>query len=92
MKISRLTPTTVFTIKTPVWGGRKVGLATYKIGQHNEIRITTTDKNGELYYPQPLYISGEKARTYPLTPVKSNPNIKLHVIPVADLEVLEREG
>lgn len=92
MKISRLTPTQVFEIKTPVWGGRKVGLATYKVAQHNEIRITTTDKQGNLYYPQPLYISGEKAKTYPTVPVRSNPNIKLYLIPVSDLEVLEREG
>lgn len=92
MKLSKLTPAQVFEIKTPVWGGRKVGLATYKLAAHNEIRITTKDKEGNLYYPQPLYISGEKARTYPLQPVRSNPNIKLHVIPVSDLEVLEREG
>lgn len=92
MKLSRLTPANIFEIKTPVWGGRKVGLATYKIGTHNEIRITYTDKQGLLVYPQPFYISGEKARTYPVQPVRSNPNIKLHVIPVSDLEILERVG
>lgn len=92
MILSRTTPATLFKINTPVWGGRKVGLATYKIGHHNQIDITTTDAQGVRYFPQPLYISGAKARTYPLVPVKSNPNIKLHLIPVSDLEVLEREG
>lgn len=90
MKISRFTPCQLFKIKTPVWGGRKVGLATYKVGAHNEIRIETTNKEGELIYPQPFYISGEKAKTYPIQPVRSNPNVKLYVIPVNDLEVLER--
>lgn len=83
-------PATLFEIKTPVWGGRKVGLATYKVGTHNEIRILTKNKEGQPLYPQPLYISGTKAREYPIEPVKSNPNIKLYIIPVSDLEVLER--
>ncbi len=91
MKLSRLTPAQLFKIKAPVWGSRSVGLATYKVGQHNEIRIETTNKEGALLYPQPLYISGEKARSYPIEPVKKNPNIKLYIIPISDLEVLERE-
>lgn len=91
MKLSRTTPCQVFEIRTPVWGGRKVGLATYKIGTHNEVRITYKHGDGSLVYPQPLYISGEKARTYPKQPVKSNPNVILHVIPINDMEVLERE-
>lgn len=90
MKISRFTPAQLFTIKTPVWGGRKVGLATYKVGTHNEIRIEHKNKEGELLYPQPLYISGERARMYPVQPVRSNPNVKLYVIPIEDLTVLER--
>ena len=91
MKISRFTPCQVFEIRTPVWGGRKVGLATYKIGTHNEVRVLYKDSEGRPVYPLPLYVSGEKARTYPTQPVKSNPNVVLHVIPLADLEVLERE-
>ena len=92
MRLSRLTPASVFTIKTPVWGGRSVGLADYKIGRHNEIRITYTDKDGRPYFPYPLYVSGEVARSYPLKPVRSNPNIKLRIVPISELEVLEREG
>jgi hypothetical protein len=90
MKLGRFMPCTLFEIKTPVWGGRKVGLATYKVGTHNEIRILTKNAQGERLYPQPLYISGAKARQYPIEPVRSNPNIKLYIIPVNDLEVLER--
>lgn len=91
MKIGRTTPCSVFEIREPVWGGRKVGLATYKISMHNEIRILYKYANSkDRVYPLPLYISGEKARTYPSQPVKSNPSIILHVIPISDLEVLER--
>ena len=91
MKLGRTTPAQVFEINTPVWGGRKVGLATYKIGIHNEVRILYTHSGStERVYPQPLYISGKKARTYPTQPVKSNPHVILHIIPINDLEVLER--
>lgn len=91
MKLGRLTTVQKFDIHEPVWGGRKVGLATYKIGTHNEINIRKKDKDGNLIYPQPFYISGEKARTYPTQPVRSNPNIILYIIPINDLEILERE-
>ena len=91
MKLSRTTPCQLFQINTPVWGGRKVGLASYKIGTHNEVQILYTYSNSEeRVYPQPLYISGDKARTYPTKPVRSNPNIVLYVIPINDMEVLER--
>ena len=90
MKLSRFTPCNKFNIKTPVWGGRKVGLATYKIGAHNEIEILTTNTNGERIYPNSFYVSGQNARKYPLEPVRSNPNVKLHIIPINDLESLER--
>ena len=90
MKLNKFTSCQLFAIKTPIWGGRKVGLATYKLGTHNEIRIEKRDASGSLLYPQPLYISGEQARKYPIEPVKKNPNIKLHIIPISDLQVLER--
>lgn len=90
MVLSRETPCNVIEIKTPVWGGRKIGIATYKIGTHNEVRILARDKDGMPLYPQPFYISGEKAQTYQIQPVKRNPNILLYIIPINDLEVLER--
>lgn len=90
MELSKTTPCQLFKIKSPVWGGRKVGLATFKIGQHNEIRIEHKNSQGELVYPLPFYISGEEARKYPIVPVRSNPNVKLYLIPINDLEILER--
>lgn len=92
MKLQATTPCNVFKIKSPIWDGRKVGLATYKIGTHNEVRILTKNKDGEELYPQPLYISGAKAKKFPIQPVKRNPNIKLHIIPISELEPLERNA
>ena len=90
MILPRLTPAQLFEIKAPQWGKRTIGLATYKIGTHNEIRIMVKDTFGQRLYPQPLYISGTKARTYPIEPVPKYPSVKLHIIPIEDLEVLER--
>lgn len=92
MKLGRLTPVQKFEIKVPVWGGRKVGLASYKVAQHNSIEILVTDKDGNRIYPQPMYMSGAKIRTYPTEPVRRNPHIKLYIVPINDLEPLEREN
>ena len=88
MKLKKTTPANLFKIRTPVWGGRqrKVGLAAYKIGLHNEIRIEAKDKEGVLIHPNPYYLSGNKAKSYPTQPVKSAPHIILHMVPVDDLE------
>jgi len=91
MKLGRLTPAQLFKIKAPIWGTRSVGLATYKVGVHNEVHILTEDKDGQRIYPQPFYISGADVKKYPIEPVPKYPNIKLYVIPITDMETLERE-
>lgn len=92
MTLPENTPAQLFNIRIPVWnsGKRMVGLASYKIGNHNEIRILAKNKGGERTYPQPFYISGSKARSYDTQPVKTHPDILLYMIPIADLEVLNR--
>lgn len=90
MKLTATTPAQKFDIKVPIWkDGGKVGLATHKIHEHNIVTISKKDKQGNLYHPNPYYISGKKARTYITEPVKSNPNIHLYIIPISDLEPLE---
>jgi len=91
MLLSKDTPVNVFNIKVPIWSGRRVGLATFKVGPHNQINITALDKQGDLIYPNAYYISGREARKYPTEPVKSNPKIQLHIIPIDDLDIFERE-
>ena len=89
MKISHNTPCNLFEIKKPIWNGRKVGLATYKIGIHNEIRIMAKSKNGFALYPNPFYASGEFLKTCPTQQLPSG--VKLYLVNISDLELLERE-
>ena len=88
-----MTPCTLHKIKNPIWNGgqRKVGIATYKVGNHNEIVIESTNKDGDRIYPQPFYISGQDLKKYPPKAIPNYQNIKVHEIPIKDLEILERE-
>ncbi len=79
-----------FKIKAPIWGTRSVGLATYKVRDENYITIEKTDLSGEPVYPGQFYISGAKAKTYPVEPVPKYPKITLYIIPIDDLSVVER--
>lgn len=88
MVLSRTTPANVFNIKKPMWNGRKVGLASFRLGTHNQVNILAKNKTGELLYPEPLYVSGEKARTYDTMILPSG--VVLYLVTISDLEPLER--
>lgn len=88
MQLSRLQSCSVIEIKSPRWKQRVVGVASFRVKEHNEIRITATGKDGNLYYPEPMYMSGDKIRTYETQVLPSG--VKLYLIPISDLEVLER--
>lgn len=90
MILSKTTPCQLIVIKTPVWNKRKIGIATFRVGNHNEIRIEQTNKDGEKIYPMPFYITGEEIKKYPVEPVKSAPHVKLYIVPIEDLQTLER--
>lgn len=53
-------------IKAPRWRDRKLLVANWKIGEENEIVIEAKHKDGTLYYPEPIYATGEQLRKYPL--------------------------
>lgn len=97
MKLGRLTPANLHEIRKPMWSGRKVGIANYKIGQHNLIKILAKDKDGRYIYssdngesPATYYASGEQlnnAETMVL------PKVTLQVIPIGELDLFEgRDG
>jgi hypothetical protein len=88
MKLTRLTVANKLEILAPRWKDRTVLLADWKIGQHNEINITCVNKDGERYFPQPFYMSGEKIKSYPAQPHSTR---KVYTVPINDLETLERE-
>lgn len=88
MILQKFTPCNKLIIMAPRWRDKTVLLADWKIGAHNEIEITAKRKNGERYYPQPMYISGSKVKTYPTQPHGAR---KVYIVPLSDLEILERE-
>lgn len=93
MKLGRLTPANVHKIKKPMWKGRRVGIATYKIAPHNLITIEAKLASGDYMYsvdggktPATYYASGEQLMNAELMTL---PNVTLRVIPIAELDLFE---
>jgi hypothetical protein len=92
MKLGRLTPANTHKIRKPMWSGRKVGIATYKIGMHNLITIEAKNKDGLYIYsedgktPTTYYASGEQLNNAELMKL---PTVTLRVIPIAELDPFE---
>lgn len=82
MILSRTTPCQKIDIVQPRWHNRTVLIAKYKVGEHNEITFQAKSM------PDKYYISGSKARTYP---INSNGKLDCYVVPLNDLELLERQ-
>lgn len=61
-ELSRVTPCTLFKIRSPIWNGGKkmVGLNMQRITKHNEIHFTYVRKSdGELSIPDVYYFDGD---------------------------------
>lgn len=87
MKLSKLTPASKIVIKAPRWKDKTILIADWKVGGHNEIHIEAENAAGDRFYPQPMYMSGAKIRTYP---TQQHSVRSVFIVPLADLEVLER--
>lgn len=88
MILSPITPTSHFKINEPIWKTpRSVGLDNTKIGNHNSVEILYKKKDGTRLYQFTYYIRGESARKYP---IKEWHGTKLYIIPIEDMEILER--
>jgi hypothetical protein len=83
MILNRTTSCQRINIWQPRWKDRTVLIACYKVGTHNEITFSKTKSMPEKYY-----ISGINISKYPIT---DNGKLKCYVVPLDDLEVLERE-
>lgn len=88
MQLARSTPCNVIEIRAPRWKQRVVGIANFRVGMHNQINITAKGKDGNLYYPEPLYASGDTIRACETQTLPSG--VKLYLVPIANLDVLER--
>lgn len=87
MQLPEMTPMSVVDIQKPRWKQRVVGIASFRVGQHNKVRILATGKDGERYYPDDMYISGEDVKKHPVQLLPSG--VKLYLVPISDLERLE---
>jgi len=88
MQLARDTVCNKIEIQMPRWKQRVVGIATYRVGTHNAIDITATGKDGQRYYPNTLYGSGDMIRACKTQLLPSG--VKLFLVPIDSLTVLER--
>lgn len=89
MILSKDTPCNFIEIQSPRWKQRVVGIASFRVGTHNEITITARDKDGMPYYPNSYYMSGEDIRKHETQRLPSG--VELYLVPISELEILERE-
>jgi hypothetical protein len=76
-------------INEPLWKNRSVGIRDTMIKGDLEIEIGYRNKDGQKTFPFLYKISQEKALKYPTQIINSN--IILHIIPIADLEVMSED-
>lgn len=75
-------------IRSPRWKQRVIGVASYRVKEHNAIDIIAMAKDGRRYYPDTLYATGEFIRSCPTQSVSGG--VLLYLVPIRSLEVLER--
>jgi hypothetical protein len=83
MILGKLIPCQLIQIWQPRWKDRKVLIAKFRVGTHNEIVFTKTKS-----MPDKYYLSGETIKKYPL---ETNGRIQCYAVHMDELEVLERE-
>lgn len=88
MQLNRTTPVQQIEIRSPRWKQRTVGVASFRVGHHNQIDITYKNKAGERLYPEPLYASGELIKSCETQQLPSG--VLLYLVPISKLEPLER--
>lgn len=82
MKLNRLTPCQKIEIWQPRYKDKKVLIAKFRVGTHNEIVFTKAKTLQGSWY-----MSGEDIRSYP---IETNGVIDCYCVPLNDLQVLER--
>lgn len=83
MVLPRLTACQKIDIWQPRWKDRRILIAKFRVGTHNEIVFTKTKS-----MPGSYYLSGETIKKYPL---ENNGKIACYAVQMDELEVLERE-
>lgn len=78
----------VINIIHPRWHDRKILVAKWKVGDQNEIRVNHAS------FKEPLYMSGEKMRKYPIEHItrKHQPGFDVYVVPIDDFMTLSERN
>ena len=89
MKLLKSTACQRFDIQKIRWKQRVIGLAVYRVSDHNEIHIhEKSNKDGTLYFPDTYYVSGKVARSCEVQHLPSG--VDLYLVPMNKMEILER--
>lgn len=80
------TPMSYIPIRFPIWNGgqRVVGIADFRVKQHNKIEIEYVRKDGTRSYPNCYYMAGADIVKYPVQTVKGG--VRVYLVPLKDLE------
>lgn len=78
----------VIPIQQPRWHDRKILVAKWKVGEHNEIRVNHSS------FTEPLYMSGKKLRTYPVETknARNGQPFEVYVVPIPDFMTLSERN
>lgn len=77
----------MISIKEPMWNGRYVGLAEYRLGvTETEVEILYKDKEGNRIYPHVYTVKTDDVKKYSQMKLKNN-GIVLRMVPIADLKI-----
>lgn len=79
---------TKYNIKTPIWDGRHVGIADFRVRGRGEMELTISYRNvdGNLEYPYTYIMDFETIRSHRTQ--KLGNGITLYVVPISEWEVL----
>lgn len=89
MLLPRTTLCNLIEIQKPRWKERVVGIATFRVGQHNAIEILAKGKDGKRYYPETFYASGDMIKQCEVQDLTTG-GVRLYLVPINKLEPLER--
>ena len=76
-------------IKNPIWNGRCVGIATFRVPEDGMIKVNILYKNaeGERIYPKPLAIHSDEVRRCQTMNIKGS-SVVVYVVKIADMHVI----
>lgn len=73
-------------IRSPIFSSMSIGIASFRVSGDLKIQILYKRKDGSRMFPNDYFMKKEKIITYPIKIL--NNNIRLYIIPIADLTII----